>query len=42
MDEATYTYCVKEMSLPGSNLLFGMPIVLDTDLRKPPWATKCF
>ena len=31
MDEDTYTHCVKEMRLPGSNLLFGMPIVLDTD-----------
>jgi sulfate adenylyltransferase len=30
MDEETYTHCVKEMRLPGSNLLFGMPIVLDT------------
>ena len=31
MDEETYTHCVKEMRLPGSNLLFGMPIVLDTN-----------
>ena len=34
MDEATYTHCVKEMRLPGSNLLFGMPIVLDTDCEE--------
>ena len=31
MNEDVYTHCVKEMRLPGSNLLFGMPIVLDTD-----------
>ena len=30
MNEDVYTHCVKEMRLPGSNLLFGMPIVLDT------------
>ena len=30
MNEDVYTNCVKEMRLPGSNLLFGMPIVLDT------------
>ena len=34
MDEATYAHCVKEMRLPGSNLLFGMPIVLDTDCEE--------
>jgi sulfate adenylyltransferase len=31
MDESTYTHCVTEMRLPESNLLFGMPIVLDTN-----------
>jgi len=31
MDEATYTNVVNEMRLPGSNLLFGLPIVFDTD-----------
>ena len=31
MNEDVYSHCVKEMRLPGSNLLFGMPIVLDTD-----------
>ena len=31
MNEDVYAHCVENMRLPGSNLLFGMPIVLDTD-----------
>jgi sulfate adenylyltransferase len=31
MDEATYKNVVNNMRLPGSNLLFGLPIVFDTD-----------
>jgi sulfate adenylyltransferase len=30
MNEDVYQGCVENMRLPGSNLLFGMPIVLDT------------
>jgi sulfate adenylyltransferase len=31
MNEATYKNVVDDMRLPGSNLLFGLPIVYDTD-----------
>lgn len=31
MDEATYTHCVDTMRLKDSGLLFGLPIVLDTN-----------
>eukprot|EP00941_MAST-03F_sp_MAST-3F-sp1_P005680 g5680.t1 len=31
MNEETYSYCVENMRLPESNLLFGLPVVLDTD-----------
>jgi sulfate adenylyltransferase len=31
MNEATYKNVVDNMRLPGSNLLFGLPIVFDTD-----------
>lgn len=31
MDEEQYSACVDTMRLPGSNLLFGLPIVLDTE-----------
>lgn len=31
MDEKTYQSVVDDMRLPGSNLLFGLPIVFDTD-----------
>ena len=31
MDEATYKTVVDTMRLPGSNLIFGLPIVFDTD-----------
>ena len=31
MDEATYQSVVDNMRLPGSNLIFGLPIVFDTD-----------
>lgn len=31
MNAETYEHVVENMRLPGSNLLFGLPIVLDTD-----------
>ncbi|EKX54385.1 hypothetical protein GUITHDRAFT_156858 [Guillardia theta CCMP2712] len=37
MDEATWQHVLTNMRLPGSNLLFGLPVVLDTareDLQK--------
>lgn len=40
MDEATYKSVVDDMRLPGSNLLFGLPIVFDTnDERMQPGKT---
>mmetsp|Transcript_32132 Transcript_32132/g.83697 ORF Transcript_32132/g.83697 Transcript_32132/m.83697 type:complete len:440 (+) Transcript_32132:57-1376(+) len=30
MNKDVYEHCLKEMRLPGSNLLFGLPVVLDT------------
>eukprot|EP00657_Telonema_sp_P-1_P000426 TRINITY_DN1081_c0_g1_i1.p1 TRINITY_DN1081_c0_g1~~TRINITY_DN1081_c0_g1_i1.p1 ORF type:complete len:235 (-),score=102.05 TRINITY_DN1081_c0_g1_i1:122-826(-) len=30
MDESTYGHVVEKMRLPGSNLLFGLPLVMDT------------
>ncbi|GBF95517.1 sulfate adenylyltransferase [Raphidocelis subcapitata] len=31
MSEGVYDHVVKNMRLPGSNLLFGLPVVMDTD-----------
>jgi sulfate adenylyltransferase len=31
MMQEVYKNCVAEMRLPGSNLLFGIPVVMDTD-----------
>jgi len=31
MNEEAYNYCVEHMRLPGSDVMFGLPIVLDTD-----------
>jgi sulfate adenylyltransferase len=31
MNEDVYTHCVENMRLPGSNLLFGLPVVFDTN-----------
>merc|ERR1712228_928086 len=31
MDEETYTSVVEKMELPGSGLIFGLPVVFDTD-----------
>ena len=29
--QESYTHCVENMRLPGSNLLFGIPVVMDTN-----------
>lgn len=34
MNAETYDHVVENMRLPGSNLLFGLPIVLDTDCEE--------
>jgi len=34
MTEATYEHVVDNMRLPESNLIFGLPVVLDTDCEK--------
>ena len=31
MNEATYNHVVENMELPGSGLMFGLPVVFDTD-----------
>ena len=40
MDEATYRGVVENMELPDSGLIFGLPVVFDTDSESSSAPTK--